>query len=333
MKNIMCSKSKGVPHGSMDEDFLTHKHCSEWWYCTGYLEDDKGQMFTFQFTLANIKIKGIKFHVLLTALTDIANKTHHYSQKVAFFGKGIVTTSDRTSFCDIAGMTFEPNDFGSKGQMKLDMKGKNYMLTLNMNAVKPPVWHCEDGVLKMGLIDDPKQTTYYYSYTNLAASGRLVLDGKGFNVTGKSWFDRQGGTYTIEDPRVNWEWFSLRFFDNDELMLFAFPQDNYYDGTKIEKGGGYSRLNNYTVTPLGFIEAGGYKFSSGWRLHIPGVKAEVYTLVPVIDGQFNLFFFELIAEIRNKNGEMVGYAVVELLPGVYNKKLNSFRILQNKSTK
>jgi len=46
-----------------------------------------------------------------------------------------------------------------------------------------------------------------------------------------------------------------------------------------------------------------------------------------------MFFFELLAEIRNKNGEKVGYAVVELLPGVYNKKLNSFRILQNKNTK
>jgi predicted secreted hydrolase len=285
------------------------------------------------FTLVKIKIKGIKFHVLLTALTDIENKTHHYSQKVAFFGRGIFTTSARTSFGDIAGMTFESNEFGSKGYMKLDMKDKDYLLTLNMNAVKPPVWHCEDGVLKMGLINDPRQTTYYFSYTNLATSGRLTLNGKEFHVAGKSWFDRQGGTYTIENPLVNWEWFSLRFFDNDEIMLFAFPQDNYYDGTKIERGGDYSRLKNYTVTPHGFIKAGGYKFSNGWGLHIPGVKEEAYTLVPVIDGQFNLFFFELLAEIRNKNGEAVGYAVVELLPGVYNKKLNSFKILQNKSTK
>lgn len=317
----------------MDEEFLTHRHCSEWWYSTGYLHDDKGRMFTFQFTLAKIKIKFIKLHVILTALTDVEKGTHDYSQKVSFSGRNIVTTSDHTSFSDIAAMTFEPNEFGSKGHMNLEMNGKNYKLKLDMNAVKPPVWQCEDGILKMGLINDPKQVTYYYSYTNLDTSGTLVLDGKEHKVTGKSWFDRQGGPYEIEKPEVNWEWFSLRFFDNDEVMLFAFPQEDYYDGTKIEKNGDYSRLNNYTITPHTFIKAGPYKFSCGWTLHIPGVKEEDYTLIPVIDGQFNKFFFELLAEIRNKNGDIVGYAVVELLPGVYNKRIRFWNILHDSSTK
>lgn len=155
-----------------------------------------------------------------------------------------------------------------------------------------------------------------------------MLDGKELHVTGKSWFDRQGGPYTIENPLVNWEWFSMRFFDDEEIMLFAFPQDNYFDGTHISKDSSYKRLNDYTITPHGFTKAGGYKFSYGWTLHIPGVKDEDYILTPVADGQFNLFFFELIAEIRNKKDEKVGYAVVELLPGVYNKKLNSYRIFK-----
>jgi hypothetical protein len=44
-----------------------------------------------------------------------------------------------------------------------------------------------------------------------------------------------------------------------------------------------------------------------------------------MDGQFNLFFFELLAEIKNKDSQLVGYAVVELMPGVYNEKLNGLR--------
>lgn len=326
MNDITYSESPGIPHGSMDEDFLTHRNCSEWWYSTGYFEAENGRLFKFQFTLAKIRIKGIKFHVILTALTDVESKKHYYFQKPAFFGKGIVTTSEQTSFGDVASMTFQPGDFGSKGNMTLDMKGTNYKLKLDMKSVKMPVWHCEDGILKMGLIHEPRQKTYYFSYTNLVTTGTFVLDGQAFKVTGKSWFDRQGGTYTIENPLVNWEWFSLRFFDNEELMLFTFPQDNYLDGTQIAKDGSAKRLNNYTITPHRFIEAGGYKFSSGWTLHVPGYKDEDFSLTPVSDGQFNLFFFELLAAIRNKNGEFVGYAVVELLPGVYNKKLNSMKI-------
>jgi predicted secreted hydrolase len=326
MRNIIYSTSPGIPHKSMDEEFLTHKNCSEWWYSTGYFETENGRLFTFQFTLAKIRIKGIKFHVILTALTDVDNNRHYYFQKPAFFGKGIVTTAERTSFAAVAGMTFRSGDFGSKGNMTLEMKGTNYTLQLMMNSIKTPVWHCEDGILKMGLINEPRQRTYYYSYTNLVAAGTLVLDGQAFKVSGKSWFDRQGGTYTIENPLVNWEWFSLRYFDNEELMLFTFPQDDYLDGTHITKDGSAKRLNNYTVTPKGFVEAGGYKFSSGWDVHIPGYKDEDFSLTPISDGQFNLFFFELLAAIRNMKGELLGYAIVELLPGVYNKKLNSMKI-------
>ncbi|MHC1770160.1 MAG: lipocalin-like domain-containing protein [Flexilinea sp.] len=309
----------------MDEEFLTHKKCSEWWYCTGYLTDKTDRMFTFQFTLGRINVFGIKFHILLTSLTDFETGKHYFEQDQAFFGKNVVTTANRIALGNRAEMTFSQNQAASKGHMQLRMKGKNYSINIEMNAIKPPVWHCDNGVLQMGILDDPKQTTYYYSYTNLATTGNLIINGKEFSVTGKSWFDRQGGTYTITDRRVGWEWFSLRFFDNEEIMLFAFPQDDYFDGTQVSKTGDYKRLNKYTIEPLGFTQAGGYKFSNGWKLTMKGVKDEKYTLTPKIDGQFNFYFFELLAEIKDSNGTLVGYAVVELMPGVYNEKLDSFR--------
>ena len=100
----------------------------------------------------------------------------------------------------------------------------------------------------MGL-DDPKERTYYWSYTNLVTTGQLTLEGKTYQVSGKSWFDKQGGTYTLTKRWTNWEWFSLRFFDNEEIMLFSFPQDDYQDGTYIEKSGKYRRLNDYRHQP------------------------------------------------------------------------------------
>jgi hypothetical protein len=44
--------------------------------------------------------------------------------------------------------------------------------------------------------------------------------------------------------------------------------------------------------------------------------------------QFNLFFYELLADITDRNGRVVGYCFVELLPGVYNEKLDSFRVFK-----
>ena len=110
-------------------------------------------------------------------------------------------------------------------------------------------------------------------------------------------------------------------------MLFSFPQDNYQDGTYIEKSGSYRRLNDYVITTLGFIEAGGKKFSFGWKLEMKNIKQEQYTIIPKIDGQLNLFYFELVADIKDMDGKEVGYCVVELLPGVHNEKINVGAVL------
>jgi len=114
----------------------------------------------------------------------------------------------------------------------------------------------------------------------------------------------------------------MRFFDDEEAMLFSFPQDNYQDGTFIDKSGNSKRLNDYKITPLGFTEAGGKKFSFGWKVEIKGVKDQEYTIIPKMDGQLNLTYYELLADIKDKAGNIVGYCVVELLPGVYNEKIN-----------
>jgi predicted secreted hydrolase len=74
-------------------------------------------------------------------------------------------------------------------------------------------------------VDDPKERTYYWSFTQLAANGKLILRDQEHQVSGKAWFDKQGGTYTLTSRWTNWEWFSLRFFDGEEIMLFSFPQE------------------------------------------------------------------------------------------------------------
>ena len=47
MKNIQYTRSRDVPHQSMADEFLCHKNGSEWWYCTGFFDDDSGRLFSF----------------------------------------------------------------------------------------------------------------------------------------------------------------------------------------------------------------------------------------------------------------------------------------------
>ncbi len=332
MGRVVYTDGTGVPHRGFEDEFLTHRKCSEWWYATGYLEDEEENLYSFQFTLAKIKIAGIKFHMLLTAVTDIGTQKHYYAQHQDFIGKSITSDLRETTFGNLASIRYSPNEKSSLSNMELSMKAKEYELNLSMRSQKAPVWHCEDGKLQMGILDAPSQVTYYYSLTNLFADGILILNGKEHKVNGKAWFDRQGGTCRLTNPLTNWEWFSLRFFDSEEIMLFSFPRTGYADGTYIKEDGTYQRLNDYQIEPLDFFTEPStkYRFSCGWKIKTNDIKDGEYIVKPVTDGQFNVFFFELLAEIINKEGKRVGYCVVELLPGARNKRIKPWLALKRK---
>ena len=115
MKNIQVTTSPGVPPRSMEEEFLPHKKGSEWWYSTGYLEDETGRMFGFQFTLAHISFYGVKIHVLLTSLTDFKNGKHYFEQGIDFLGRNIILTPTRTAFGDRGGNCLQSEPGGQQG--------------------------------------------------------------------------------------------------------------------------------------------------------------------------------------------------------------------------
>lgn len=62
LSNIQYTTSPGVPPQSVQEEFLSHRTGSEWWYCTGYLNDESDRLLSFQFTLAKVTVDGIRLH-------------------------------------------------------------------------------------------------------------------------------------------------------------------------------------------------------------------------------------------------------------------------------
>ncbi len=138
MGKIVYADGVGVPHRGFEDEFLTHRKCSEWWYATGYLEDEEGGLFSFQFTLACIRMALVKIHLLLTSITDIATQKHYYAQQPAFRGKGIVATPDETSFQNLAGVRYAPNEVSSLGDMAMSIRAKEYGLKLTCGRRSRP---------------------------------------------------------------------------------------------------------------------------------------------------------------------------------------------------
>jgi predicted secreted hydrolase len=317
MGKIKFTKGTGLPPTTFEDVWLAHKKCSEWWYCTGCLESAEKNIYAYQFTLIKMRIAGLGFHMLICTLTDVTAGKHYNTQSVAFFDKGVTANGAVIDFTGKATITVSPNTYSSMGLMRLVMNAPDFSVDVAMEAQKAPVWHCDKGVLQMGIQNDDRERTYYYSFTNMKAKGNVSIGGKTIDgLQGKAWFDRQGGTFHPMRKATNWEWFSLRFFDETEVMLFAFPHMDYYDGTFIDADGSYCRLNNYKFAAKDIITVGGSRFSNGWDVEWDGRK---YSIKPMVEGMFNISFFELLAEILDEGGNRVGLCVVEILPGVRNK--------------
>ena len=313
MKKFIEIPYQGRKHGTFEEEWLSRKKISEWWYATGYFYDEDEKMYSYQFTVLRPLVMGLRPFVMHLALTDFSTEKHYFTQRIDKKGKDVVINEKTIQFGNDAKV--EKTEKG----MHLTCEDKAFSLDLTLDYGKGAVWHCDNGYLLMGSAQT-KESTLYYSYTNMPTEGTIVFEGTERKVHGKSWFDKQGGPYSLMKARTHWEWFSLRFFDDEEIMLFTFPQNNYQDGTYIKKDASTQRLLDYKVIPKNFVVEQDLKFSSGWTISIPDIKDNDYDLRPQYKGQMNIGYFEQVCGIYDKTNKQVGIAIVELLPGVYNNK-------------
>ncbi|MCL2299995.1 MAG: carotenoid 1,2-hydratase [Firmicutes bacterium] len=303
-----------LSRGGAAEEWIAHRRCQDWWYCTGVVRDDGGKLFTYQFTILRLSVLGIRFYLLMLALTDFSAGKHYYYQTISPSAKEFTLTPGEIAYGGMARAV--RNESG----MSLTIRHKRFSLDLDLDYGKGAAWHCDNGNLIMGT-GGGKYSTQYYSYPNMPTAGTLTLNGQARAVRGKTWFDKQYGPFPLLSRLTHWEWFSLRFDDGEEVMLFSFPQDDYRDGTYIRKDGAYERLQNYTITPHGLVcPDGRTAYSCGWDIQLPGVKEESYTVKPLLEGQMNMGYYELLAGVYNPAGEQVGFSFAELLPGARSKK-------------
>jgi len=317
-------------HGSFEEEWPPHEGVLGWWYATGYLQDKSNpdRLYAFQYTQFNLPFRGEApyrkdpIYQLNLTFTDFHTGQYISEEVISPATESVYANDDSVVFGDTRLVR-------GKDRLTLVGKGDSVQYSFDFEIAKAPVWHADNGVLVMGLPNNPKERTVYYSYTNLPTTGRVDYvsktgEARSLQVSGKSWLDRQWG------PALNmlWEWFSLRFFDNEEVMLFAFPNANYQDATYVDADGNTRIFSNYTYTPLKTVKVKRIAYTMGWELHMPGIKEEHYRIIPLLESQYNtvsfkaftgqpanmIGYFEATCEIVNNNGTVVGYAFAEVLP-------------------
>jgi predicted secreted hydrolase len=291
-------------HGS-HPDFRT-----EWWYYTGNLSTPSGKRYAFQLTFFRTQIaepgsektwpqnpsawRTKDLFLAHSALSDPETKRFTFDERVARAGAGLagVTQDNGVTRVFLGNWT----TIMESGGHRLRAPAKEFSLDLFCKASKPLTAHGAGGYSLKG--SKPGSASCYYSYTRLEAEGSITLHGATVPVRGTAWMDHEFSSAPLEDDLEGWDWFSLQFDDQTELMIYLLRQktagnSESSSGTFVKASGEAVRLskNDFQVEVLEKWKSprSGATYPSRWRIRVIPLNLSL-SVVPNLSDQ------ELITE-------------------------------------
>ena len=289
-----------------------HRHDAfktEWWYFTGNLTNDSGRHFGYELTFfrqgtrppnersgttSRFVIDDLKFAHF--TLTDETGKRFHYYQKVSrgSFGEAGFGQDGRLAWIDDWNLKMKAD-----GSFDLSAAAEEAAIELHLVPQKKPVIHGEAGISRKA--EGQGHASFYYSITRLAATGQVRAGGERFAITGQSWFDHEWATNQLAPGQAGWNWVSVQFADQAELMLYQMRLTNgaidpISSGTFVRADGSSVHLSSadFEMKPETFWQSPATQanYPIGWRVVVPKEQLD-FQIEPVMKNQ-ELVFTPLI---------------------------------------
>jgi predicted secreted hydrolase len=262
---------------------------TEWWYYTGNLKSAEGHRFGFELTFFRQAVSrdptktaawDVKdLYLAHLALSDLDGRKFYHAERTNRSGPGIAGASETV------GRIWNGNwqILWEGSDQKLQAIQEQFQLHLALHSEKPPVIHGVNGLSQKA--EGKGHASHYISLTRLATAGSIELDGKKFDVSGASWMDHEFFTQQLAADQTGWDWLSLQFADNTELMLFHIRRkdgliDLHSSGTYVDGQGGTTHLRDtdFVLEPLAErwkSPATGAGYPVHWRITVPALGIEL----------------------------------------------------------
>ncbi len=270
-------EAKGKPQVRVElpRDDAHHDSFMEWWYYNGHLESERGNQYSFHFTV--FLVDNLTTHTVWH-LSFVDHQTgRHYAEQKRSTGnpsRGIQN-----------GFDFNLGNWrmtGGGGEDRLRVLTTDFSFNLELTEGAPPVMQGGTGLLDFGLAGE----SYYYSRPRMPITGTLKVGDLVEPVTGVAWFDKQWGDFEILG--LGWSWFGIQLDDGTDIMLYEL----------FDKGGlpvlrsGSSTRDGVTSVLSGddfkvdvkdewVSEATGIKYPIEWVVEIPDEDIRV-NVTPII---------------------------------------------------
>lgn len=275
---------------SIPSDERSHEDRLEWWYYNGHLTSesgpDIGKEFGFHFVIFQTRDDdGKPAYAAQFALTDVEGESHRLDSRLF---AGDAETSDAEVFSlRVSDWALDISENSHAIRAVMD-DGTALELNLGLVPGMQPV--LQAGI---GWFAAPTGWSYYYSWPNMPATGKIVIDGQEFSVTGTGWFDHQWGDFFALGAPGGWQWMGLQLGDNQTLMV---TETRNPDGTADaifgtwSDGAGTTRSLTQTdgiridVLDRWTSPNTGTEYPSRWRLVVESLDLDV-EIEPVVADQ------------------------------------------------
>lgn len=275
-------RAKTIRPFNFPEDHSAHPGFkNEWWYLTGNLVSEQGTRFGYQVTFFRIALapetvnrqsRWATEHIWMAhaAISDLNNEQHLHAERLSRGAAGLAGNQSQPFrvWLDDWQIQSKTGFF----PWSLHINTEDFSLSLEIDPQKPAVLQGDRGLSQKS--PEPGNASYYYSITRLKTGGNVRVGQRTFEVTGTSWLDREWGTSLLAKDQIGWDWFSLQFDSNQELMYYQLrkPDGSAHSsskGTWVNTNGRYQTIapEDIRLTPLSWWTApNGAKYPIRWRM-------------------------------------------------------------------
>ena len=269
---------------------------TEWWYYTGNLKSANRDPYGFQLTFFRTQIsppgadkkwprhpsawRTRQVYLAHAAVSDIAGKQHLQAEDVSRAALGMAGVK-------IAGentLVFLKNWSAQIGPDShvLTVNTADFSYALNFEPAKPAVLHGDNGYSLKG--STPERASCYYSFTRLEGQGSITIGRNTVAVSGSAWMDHEFSTAPLEPDLTGWDWFSLQFSDQTEIMIYLLRKaggelNPASSGTFVDPAGRARHLaeSDFKLQVLDTWKSRQSKarYPSRWRMQIAPLSIDV----------------------------------------------------------
>ncbi len=129
---------------------------------------------------------------------------------------------------------------------------------------------------------DGRVASYYYSQPFIDVSGKVTIDGKTHQVSGKGWIDREWSSQFLLDSQQGWDWFALRLSDDTSLVVFQLRDSktgaaSYASARLMQQDGSGIAIpqKDIQLEATKQTEIQGRKYPTQWQVSIPNQQVDL----------------------------------------------------------